>query len=105
VSAYSHNFAYTDGERSVSEVVREALPPQFSVVPAARARTVRRTWLDTFDWRLHQAGLTLECVAGRGPAELVLSGTAGERITAVANGTRWPSLATGLPRSPLRDRL
>jgi len=105
VSAYSHNFAYTDGERSVSEVVREALPPQFSVVPAARARTVRRTWLDTFDWRLHQAGLTLECVAGRGPAELVLSGTAGERITAVANGTRWPSLATGLPRGPLRDRL
>ena len=105
MSVYSHDFAYMDGERSASEVVRDVLPPQFSVVPAARARTLRRTWLDTFDWRLHQAGLTLECVTGRGPAELVLSGTGGERITALANGTRWPSLAAGLPRGELRDRL
>jgi CHAD domain-containing protein len=75
------------------------------VVPARRTRTQRRTWLDTFDWRLHRAGLTLECVTGRGPAELVLSGMAGERITAAANGTRWPALAEALPRGPLRDRL
>jgi CHAD domain-containing protein len=105
VSVYSHNFAYMNGEQPVTAAVREALAPQFTVVPAARARTLRRTWLDTFDWRLHRAGLTLECVAGRGPAELVLRGTAGERITAVANGTRWPALAEGLPRGPLRDRL
>ena len=39
------------------------------------------------------------------PAELVLSGTAGERITAEANGTRWPTMAEGLPSGPLRDRL
>jgi len=105
VSVCSHNFAYTDGERPVPAAVREALAPRFSVVPAARARTLRRTWLDTFDWRLHRAGLTLECVSDRGPAELVLSGTAGERITATANGTRWPVLAEGLPSGPLRDRL
>ncbi|HET7245074.1 MAG TPA: CHAD domain-containing protein [Streptosporangiaceae bacterium] len=105
MSVCSHNFAYTDSERPVPMAVRDALAPRYSVVPAAKSRTLRRIWLDTFDWRLHRAGLTLECVAGRGPAELVLSGTAGERITATANGTRWPVLADGLPGGPLRDRL
>jgi CHAD domain-containing protein len=92
-------------EQQIPETVREALAPRFSVVPARRTRTQRRTWLDTFDWRLHRAGLTLEYVTGRGPAELVLSGMAGERITAAANGTRWPALAEALPNGPLRDRL
>ena len=105
MSACSPNFTYTGGERPVSVAVRDALAPQFSVVPATRARTLRRTWLDTFDWRLHRAGLTLECVAGHGPAKLVLSGTAGGQITATVNGTRWPVLAEGLPRGPLQDRL
>jgi CHAD domain-containing protein len=93
------------GDEQVPEAVREALAPRYSVVLARRTRRQRRTWLDTFDWRLHRAGLTLECVTGRGPAELVLSGMAGERITAAANGTRWPALAEALPNGPLRDRL
>src|SRR5215831_2912690 len=105
VSADLRTFAYMDGEQQVPEVVRQALAPRFSVVPARRTRRQRRTWLDTFDWRLHRAGLTLECVTGRGPAELVLSGMAGERITAAANGTHWPALAQALPSGPLRDRL
>jgi CHAD domain-containing protein len=105
VSAYLHNFSYTCGDEKVSEAVQDALAPRFSVVPARRTRTQRRTWLDTFDWRLRRAGLTLEYVTGRGPAELVLSGMTGERITAAANGTRWPALAEALPSGPLRDRL
>src|SRR5262252_2310522 len=99
------NFGYMNGEKQVSEVVGEALAPRYSVVPARRPRKQHRTWLDTFDWRLHRAGLTLESVTGHGPAELVLSGMAGERITAAANGTRWPALAEALPSGPLRDRL
>ena len=105
MSADLHNFAYMNGEQQVPGVVREALAPRYSVVPARRTRTRHRTWLDTFDWRLHRAGLTLESVTGRGPAELVLSGMAGERITAAANGARWPALAEALPSGPLRDRL
>ena len=105
MSADLHNFAYMNGEQQVPRVVREALAPRYSVVPARRTRTRHRTWLDTFDWRLHRAGLTLESVTGRGPAELVLSGMTGERITAAANGTRWPALAEALPSGPLRDRL
>jgi CHAD domain-containing protein len=66
---------------------------------------VRRTWLDTFDWRLHRAGLTLEYVTGQGPGELVLTGAAGDRMTATINGTHWPAPATALPGGPLRDRL
>ena len=100
-----HNFVYTDGERSAADAVREALAPRFTVVPGRRSRTVRRTWLDTFDWRLHRAGLTLEYITGRGPGELVLTGPDGERITAAAGGTRWPAPADVLPGGPLRDRL
>jgi CHAD domain-containing protein len=105
VSVDLHNFTYMNGEQPIPEAVREALAPRYSVVPFRRTRTRRRTWLDTFDWRLYRAGLTLESVTGRGPAELVLSGMAGERITAAANGTRWPALAEALPSGPLRDRL
>jgi CHAD domain-containing protein len=105
VSDSAHNFVYTDGERSAAEAVREALAPRFSVVPGRRSRTVRRTWLDTFDWRLHRAGLTLEYVTGRGPGELVLTGPNGERMTVAAAGTRWPAPADVLPGGPLRDRL
>jgi CHAD domain-containing protein len=105
VSADRYSFAYMNGDQPVPEAVREALAPRFSVMPARRARTVHRTWLDTFDWRLYRAGLTLEHVTGRGPAELVLSGTAGERMTAAAAGLRWPALAGALPSGPLRDRL
>src|SRR5262249_8361837 len=105
VSAGLHNFSYMNGYQQVAQTVREALAPRFSVVPARRTRTQRRTWLDTFDWRLYRAGLTLEYVTGRGPAELVLSGMAGERITPPANGTRRPARAEALPSGPLRDRL
>src|SRR5689334_1683319 len=34
----------------------------FSFAPSGRSATLRRTWLDTFDWRLYRAGLTLEQV-------------------------------------------
>ena len=65
--------------------------------------------MDTFDWRLHRAGLTLEHVTGSRPAELVLTGPAGERLTQRATRLTWPLAAqalpagrsgTGSPRSP-----
>ncbi len=75
---------------------------------AGAASSCRRTWLDTFDWRLYRAGLTLEQVATRGGADLVLTGRDGEVIAAehLPDGTvGWPSLLTGLPAGPLRERL
>src|SRR6266576_628733 len=56
-----------------------ALAADFEVVPerggtGALGGVRRTTWLDTFDWRLHKAGLTLEYVPDRGGSELRLSG-------------------------------
>jgi CHAD domain-containing protein len=57
--------------------VLAALAAEFDVVPERRAAGApggrsRTTWLDTFDWRLYKAGLTLEYVPGRGGSELRL---------------------------------
>ena len=86
--------------------------PRFGIAAAHKSRTVRRTWLDTFDWRLFRAGLTLELLAGRGTAELVLTGRDGELVatepTGASNGSRpirWPSRLDQLPAGPLREQL
>ncbi len=80
--------------------------PKFTVANAGPSRTLRRTWLDTFDWRLFRAGLTLECTVGRGRSELVLTARDGEPVAAeVARGMRWPAKIDDLPVGPLREQL
>jgi CHAD domain-containing protein len=82
--------------------------PRFGIASGSKSRTVRRTWLDTFDWRLFRAGLTLELMAGRGTAELVLTGRDGERVVSTPTGDariRWPCLIDQLPVGPLREQL
>ncbi len=89
---------------------------RFGFADGGKTRTLRRTWLDTFDWRLFLAGLTLELRAGRGTAELILTGRDGELIAAERTGAqsaprasewqpRWPCTADGLPLGPLREHL
>jgi len=53
-------------------------------------QTVHREWFDTFDWRLHRAGLTLELatVTGGARAELLLRRTSGEVLQVVPAGPR-----------------
>src|ERR1019366_9397169 len=74
-----------------------------------RTRTVRRTWLDTFDWRLYRAGLTLQQVRSRGSVELTLTGRDGEVITAQQIAApqliSWPRLLGALPPGPLPEHL
>ncbi len=67
----------------------------------------RRTWLDTFDWRLYRAGLTLEQVSGQGRVELTLTGRDGEVLASdlLPGPVSWPSLLTALPPGPLRELL
>jgi CHAD domain-containing protein len=71
--------------------------------------TCRRTWLDTFDWRLYRAGLTLEQVTAQGQVELTLTGRDGDVLASehLADGREvsWPSLLTALPAGPLRELL
>src|SRR5215472_7231610 len=89
--------------------------PRFGIATRGKSRTIRRTWLDTFDWRLFRAGLTLELLAGRGTAELVLTGRNGELVATepvgqagTGNGSRpirWPNRIEQLPAGPLRGHL
>jgi CHAD domain-containing protein len=57
-------------------------------------QTVHREWFDTFDWRLHRAGLTLErvTVAGGVSADLLLRRTTGEVMQVAPVG---PATANG----------
>jgi CHAD domain-containing protein len=82
----------------VVAAVLEALAAEFDVIPertAARAPgggsapggSQRTTWLDTFDWRLHKAGLTLEYVPGRAGGELRLSAASAGVGPATAENT------------------
>jgi CHAD domain-containing protein len=78
----------------ITSAVLEALATEFSVAAertgtAAPGGARRTTWLDTFDWRLHKAGLTLQYLPGRGGSELRLSGPGagpGQDVTQLVTG-------------------
>src|SRR4029077_8899431 len=97
VESFPHDFVLASEGRPPADVVRAALAPRSTVAPDARPRTLRLTWLYTFDWRLHQAGLTLEHSAGSRVSDYTLTSNDGEQITASARGVRWPALACALP--------
>jgi CHAD domain-containing protein len=70
----------------------------------------RRTWLDTFDWRLDRAGLALTYEHARRGSRLLLT-AADDTDTPLAEQpvTGWqprrPHLAEDLPPGPVRDRI
>ncbi|HEV2372145.1 MAG TPA: CHAD domain-containing protein [Streptosporangiaceae bacterium] len=105
VEAPSHDFVIGESAEPVTQALRKALAPRFTVVADARPHTRRHTWLETFDWRLQRAGMTLEYVTGRGCGELVLTSTDGERVSVPAQGLRWPALADTLPDGLMRARV
>ncbi len=107
VQAFSYEFvlAGDDDDQPVSNGLLEAMAPRFRWLPGGKPCSIRRTWLDTFDWRLHRAGLTLEHTTGAGPGELTLTGPDGERIVARPGRLTWPAVADSLPDGPLRARL
>jgi CHAD domain-containing protein len=85
--------------------VAEALAQGFGVVPergGAPGGAKRRTWFDTFDWRLYRAGLLLEYLAARRGGELHLtSATPATPATPAAPGTP-ATIAT--PASPTASK-
>jgi CHAD domain-containing protein len=90
-------------------VLARAVSPAVAWGNGGRLRTQasRSTWLDTFDWRLYRAGLTLEQTVCRGRTELLLTGRDGDLLAseALVDGRepRWPGLVTELPAGPLRE--
>jgi CHAD domain-containing protein len=83
------------------EAVAAALQPKFALAPGPE-KTVSHTWLDTFDWRLHAAGISLEYVDD-GP--LVAHFPDGARLQAPPAGVKWPAHVHDLPAGLLRDAL
>ncbi|MBC7632375.1 CHAD domain-containing protein [Aeromicrobium sp.] len=74
------------------------------VVDVGTTRVVRRNRLDTFDRRLHAAGLALEHRATASGEQLVLSRLDGALIVAApVTNMRWPSLVDALPAGSVRD--
>jgi CHAD domain-containing protein len=86
-----------------------ALAQGFAVVPergGTPGGVKRRTWFDTFDWRLYRAGFFLEYVAARRGGELHLTAQEPVWVQPVAG---WqpsrPHLPADLPDGPLAARI
>ena len=82
------------------ELVEAALQPKFALV-AGPEQTVSHTWLDTFDWRLHAAGISLEY---RDDGPLIMQFPDGSRLQG-PRAKKWPALLHDLPPGRLRDAL
>src|ERR1700747_1484733 len=82
------------------EAIEAALPPKFALVTGPE-QTVSHTWLDTFDWRLHAAGISLEYLDD-GP--LIMQFPDGSRLQG-PRAKKWPALLHELPAGRLRNAL
>jgi CHAD domain-containing protein len=94
-----------DDARARDEVVAgalEALGTAFGVIPdrGGKPAACRRTWLDTFDWRLHRAGLTLEYAGRPRGGELLLSGDTARTARTGSAAAPAPASAAGAAAAP-----
>ena len=108
IAADLREFVFDAPAGDDAAVALEALSGAFTVMPEPGGATVHRLiWLDTFDWRLYRAGLTLRFEQARRGGRLLLSRTDGiPQVDQLV--TRWPrrpGLAEDLPDGPLRDRI
>ncbi len=108
----AREFVLHDGATAGSDVLRSVagvVSDSMAWANGGPVSTCRRTWLDTFDWRLYRAGLTLEQVTAQGRVELTLTGRDGEVLASerlpAGGKVSWPSLLTALPPGPLRELL
>jgi len=101
-----------DGASDPLADVVAALGQAFTVIEergTAGSGSRRRTWLDTFDWRLHVAGLALEHEQTRRGGRLILTTTAATASTTEQPVPGWQSSRPGppadLPQGPVRDAI
>ncbi|MPZ61743.1 MAG: CHAD domain-containing protein [Propionibacteriales bacterium] len=92
------------------DVPLDAIVTTLSARAEPRQRT-QRTWYDTFDWRLHRAGLLLEHQVRADHGWLALSELSGRRIVRVPTGETGETGETGtisvetLPEGAIRERV
>jgi len=87
--------------------VLDVLGRDFGLLTEHGAAARRRTWLDTFDWRLYRAGLVLEYEHAPRGGRLLLSRDHVPQAEQPVQGWRAsrPRLATDLPAGPVRDQI
>jgi CHAD domain-containing protein len=108
VEGRPRDYVLAEPDAQLPDRVRTELTTAFTVTGGRPAARVRRTWLDTFDWRLYKAGLTFQQVTGRSTGELLLTGPDGEQLAAQAprGGDRGGNRrASALSPGALKDRL
>jgi len=94
--------AVADSPLELQSIVA-ALAAQYAVTTGVK-QLVRRRRLDTFDQRLHAAGLTLEHQIVASGDRLVLGRRDGSSTVSVPLKDRqWPALADVLPSGPVRE--
>ena len=93
--------AFSTRNAVAADALAAALQPKFAVAVGPE-RAVSQTWLDTFDWRLHAAGISLE-YADNGPLTAHLGD--GTRFQCSRPARGWPAQANDLPAGLLRDAL
>lgn len=93
-------FEFLCPEGPDTAVVGAALAPRFAV-ESGQPRKISRTWLDTFDWRLHGAGLSLEFADDM----LTLRLADGSTLRCPLRDPHRPIHLEDLPAGPVRDRL
>jgi CHAD domain-containing protein len=112
-------YVAVDGTTDIDRAVQKALarasgrPGKHAGIVAEPASTIRRTWLDTFDWRLHRAGFALQRVErSRTTATLRLTLIIGDEVLAVAAPSQAQTAArvaypldTVVPTGPMRNLL
>jgi len=96
----THSRAFTKQGAVEIDAIAAALQPKFTIT-AGPETEVSHTWLDTFDWRLHEAGISLEYLDD-GP--LIMQFPDGNRLQG-PRAKKWPALLHDLPDGRLRDAL
>lgn len=88
----------------LADDLRAVLSRSFTV-DAERPSTVVRTFLDTFDWRLHAAGVRLEVIRQRGNTRLELHPSGGRMVATVElePGAAPPARASDLEPESIRE--
>lgn len=74
-------------------------------VHAEPATTMHWTWLDTADWRLHRAGISLREERHGKQRQLVVDRFDREPLAAPVTAIRWPARLDGLAPSSVRDAI
>jgi CHAD domain-containing protein len=112
-------YVAADGTIDIDRAVQKALaraagrPGNHAGVVGEPASTVRRTWFDTFDWRLHRAGFALQRIErSRATGALRLALATGDDVLTVAAPPQAQTAArvaypldTVVPAGPMRGLL